>query len=110
MKKLSIVFAIVASLVVLPATAQSTQYKTITLSSGEKLVLLEKIQTKYPKLVDLIVTTESMEHDEKQYWFDILPSMTDAQRKKLFNILSTERKKLNELEKKYQKEAEKLKQ
>jgi hypothetical protein len=45
-----------------------------------------------------------MDDDERQYWFDIMPSMTDSQIDRLFNILETERKKLEELEVKYQKE------
>jgi len=45
-----------------------------------------------------------MDDDERQYWFDIMPSMTDSQVDRLFNILETERKKLEELELKYQDE------
>ena len=70
--------------------------------------LLDEIQKKHPELVKLILDTESMDTTEKQYWFDILPSMTTAQVKKLYDILETERKKLEELEKKYQKEIEQL--
>ena len=39
--------------------------------------LLDEIQVKYPDLVDLIIGSESIDNNEKQYWFDILPSMTD---------------------------------
>lgn len=68
----------------------------------------DEIQSQYPDLVKLILNTESMDDDEKQYWFDILPSMTDEQVDKLYNILETERKKLEELELKYQKEIKTL--
>ena len=56
----------------------------------------------------MILATESMGDDERQYWFDIMPSMTDSQIDRLFNILDTERKKLEELEVKYQEEIKDL--
>lgn len=68
----------------------------------------EELQAKYPELIELIVATESMDDDERQYWFDIMPSMTDTQIDRLYDILETERKKLQELELKYQKEIKTL--
>lgn len=68
----------------------------------------DELQAKYPELIKLIISTESMDDDERQYWFDIMPSMTDAQIDRLFDILETERKKLQELEVKYQKEIKTL--
>ena len=55
-----------------------------------------------PSLVQLILNTESMDAQEKQYWFDIFPSMTESQKDRLFDILETERVKLQELETRYQ--------
>jgi len=49
-----------------------------------------------------------MDDEERQYWFDIMPSMNDSQIDRLFNILETERKKLEELELKYQEEIKSL--
>lgn len=68
----------------------------------------DEIQAEYPELIKLILATESMEDDERQYWFDIMPSMNDSQIDRLFNILETERKKLEELELKYQEEINSL--
>jgi hypothetical protein len=62
----------------------------------------------YNELVDLILLTESMDDDERQYWYDIMPSMTDQQVDRLYNILDTERKKLENLETKYQDEIKNL--
>lgn len=70
--------------------------------------ITDELQAKYPELVTLIIATESMDNDERQYWFDIMPSMTDAQIDRLYDILETERKKLSELEVKYQKEIKTL--
>lgn len=68
----------------------------------------DEIQAKFPELIELIIATESMDDDERQYWFDIMPSMTDAQIDRLYDILETERRKLQELEVKYQKEIKAL--
>ncbi len=68
----------------------------------------DEIQAKYPELLQLIIATESMDDDERQYWFDIMPSMTDAQIDRLYEILETERRKLEELEVKYQEEIKSL--
>lgn len=70
--------------------------------------ITDELQAKYPELIELIIATESMDNDERQYWFDIMPSMTDTQIDRLYDILETERKKLSELEVKYQKEIKSL--
>ena len=61
---------------------------------GFIFTIIDEIQAQYPELVGLVLATESMDNSEKQYWFDILPSMTDDQVDRLFDILETERKKL----------------
>ena len=66
------------------------------------------IQSSYPELVKLILETDSMDDSERQYWFDILSSMTNEQVDRLYNILDTERRKLDNLEKKYQDEIKDL--
>jgi hypothetical protein len=70
--------------------------------------LLDELQVKYPELIELIIGSESIDNNEKQYWFDILPSMTDEQVDRLFNILMTERRQLEELNMKYQEEIKTL--
>jgi len=75
---------------------------------GYTFTILDEIQSQYGELIKLVLNTESMDNNEKQYWFDILPSMTDEQIDRLFDILETERKKLEELEVKYQEEIKTL--
>ncbi|GHU41267.1 hypothetical protein AGMMS50289_04130 [Betaproteobacteria bacterium] len=70
----------------------------------------EAVLSKYPELVQLVSQTESMDDEEKQYWFDIMPAMTEKQIARLFTILKTEKDKLNALEEKYIKEIQKLNQ
>ncbi len=76
----------------------------LELKIPEKFTVLEEIKMGYPKLVQLIIGSESIDDNEKQYWFDILPSMTDKQIQRLDDILSNERRQLEELNLKYQEE------
>lgn len=70
--------------------------------------ILDEIMTKYDELVKLVLGSESIDNNEKQYWFDIMPSMTDEQIDRLFNILMTEKRQLEELNVKYQEEIKTL--
>ena len=45
-----------------------------------------------------------MDNKERQYWFDISNEMTDEQIDRLFDILESERIKLEKLEEKYKEE------
>lgn len=66
------------------------------------------IKQKYPELIKMVLATESMDNDERQYWFDIMPSMTEDQINRLFNILDTEKKKLDAIEQKFQSDIKQL--
>jgi hypothetical protein len=76
--------------------------------NDKTFIISDEILAKYDELVKMVLATESMDNDERQYWFDIMPSMTDIQVDRLYNILDTERKKLQELEVKYQEEIKDL--
>ncbi len=73
-------------------------------SDCKKINVSNAIVNDNEKLSKLVLKTESMDCEEKQYWFDILPSMTDIQINRLYEILDTEVQKLAALEKKYIKE------
>lgn len=68
------------------------------------------IQKKYPDLEQLIVETESMTDEEREYWFQILPIMTDEQIKKLRGILVHEKEQLAKLDDEYEDELSRLNQ
>lgn len=76
--------------------------------NGFSFEIPDVIQQKYPELVQLLLHSESIDNNEKQYWFDILPSMTNPQIDRLFDILMTERRQLEELNMKYQEEIKNL--
>lgn len=86
------------------ATAQSTEDQSLF----EKFEIPESVRTQYPDLIPLILQTESMNDDERQYWFQILPIMTDDQVTKLREILENEKKQLSELDQEYQQELKRI--
>ena len=55
------------------------------------------------QLVQLIMESESMNDDERQYWFNLFDVMSPEQVQKLRDILTRERDKLAEIENKYAK-------
>lgn len=63
---------------------------------------------KYPELVALIKKTESMSAEEREYWFQILPIMTEEQVNRLKTILEQESAQLAKLDNQYQDELAKL--
>ena len=65
-------------------------------------VIDEQILANYRELIDMILVTESMDSEQRQYWFDVLPSMPDHQIDNLYEILDNERKELIRIEKEYQ--------
>lgn len=73
-----------------------------------KFKIPEDIKKKYPELVTLILGTESMNDDERQYWFQIMPIMTEEQTKKLHSILQNEKEQLAKLDEQYEEELKKL--
>lgn len=76
--------------------------------NGKSFTVADETLAQYNELCNLVLKTESMDDDERQYWYDILPSMTNDQVDRLYNILDTERKKLEKLEEKYQDEIKNL--
>lgn len=57
---------------------------------------------------ELILNTDSMNDEERQYWFDIWDNMNENQQNRIQQILQTERDKLDALEKRYQEELSNL--
>ena len=76
--------------------------------NGATYKISDETYSRYKELIDLIIATESMDNEERQYWFDIMPSMTDSQIDRLYNILETEKKELQKLEVRYQEEIKNL--
>lgn len=91
-----------------PLAKVATQQIAISRESIEKFGISEDFAKKNPVLVDLILRTESMKDEERKYWFQLLPIMSEEQAQKLQNILQNEKDQLAELDKKYEAEVAKL--
>lgn len=74
----------------------------------EKFTVPELVKQKFPDLIQLIKDTESMNDEERDYWFQILPIMTEDQIKKFRDILLNEKTQLQKLDAEYETELTKL--
>jgi hypothetical protein len=81
------------------------QYVT---SGNQKYAIPALVREKFPDLIQLIKETESMNDEERQYWFQILPIMTEDQIRKFRDILVNEKEQLSRLDKEYEGELKKL--
>ena len=72
-----------------------------TAGSAGDLQIPEELKKQFPDLIDLILKSESMNNEERQYWINILPIMTPEQIQNLRDILENEKKQLAEIDKKY---------
>ena len=77
-------------------------------SSGQAAVTVPPaLQQQHPELVALILGSESMNAEERQYWINILPMMTPEQIENLRQILKNEKDQLAAIDAKYSKEVQK---
>lgn len=74
----------------------------------EKHNIPSLVQEKFPDLIELIKGTESMDDDERDYWLQILPIMTEEQISKFRDILVTEKQQLEKLDTEYENELARL--
>jgi len=74
----------------------------------DKYAIPTLVKDKFPDLIQLIKETESMNDEERDYWFQILPIMTEEQIKKFRDILVNEKEQLASLDKEYETELTKL--
>ena len=74
-------------------------------ASTSGLQIPDETQAKFGALIELIKASESMNTEEKQYWINILPIMTEEQLKNLEDILVNEKKQLAAIDAKYTKNA-----
>jgi hypothetical protein len=99
--------------------AQPTNKRAFNLDEGveesstgpakpEKFAIPKLVKEKYPDLIELVKTTESMDDQERQYWLQIMPIMTPDQVEKFRSILITEKQQLADLDKEYEDELNRL--
>jgi len=91
-----------------PVAQVATQRIAISQEDIAKFEIGEEAIQKNPALVKLILETESMKDEERKYWFQLLPVMTEDQVTKLQGILQNEKDQLAALDAKYEKEVKDL--
>lgn len=80
-----------------PKTADPAKIKAVE----EKYSIPSLVKEKFPQLIELVLLTESMNDDERDYWFQILPIMSEEQIAKFHAILVNERSQLMRLDTEY---------
>jgi|TARA_B100001971_G_C18166953_1_gene524772 biopolymer transport protein ExbB/TolQ len=77
-------------------------------SDQSAVTIPPELKKKFPEIVALILGSESMNVEERQYWVNIIPVMTPEQLENLKQILANEKKQLAAIDAKYSKEMKKL--
>jgi hypothetical protein len=83
-----------------------TQTAGAAASSG--VIVPDDLKAQHGDLIELILRSESMNDEERQYWVNILPIMTPEQIKNLRDILTNERQQLATIDAKYAKEIDQI--
>jgi len=77
-----------------------------TTVSSTTLSIPDDTRDQFPELVEMILASQSMDEEERQYWLDVLPIMSEEQVDNLREILTNEQKQLEEVNKNYGTEEE----
>lgn len=64
-----------------------------------ELKIPEETKQKFPELIDYIQKSQSMDQEERQYWIDALPIMTEEQIDNLRGILKNEQEQIEKTKK-----------
>lgn len=81
---------------------------TVATAQSTTLVIPADTQQKFGQIIAMIMGSESMNMEERQYWINILPVMTADQLKNLRDILESEKKQLAVIDAKYAKGTSKV--
>lgn len=91
--------------VIVDKTKSAEQYIK---DASAKYIIPALVREKFPDLVKLIYETESMNQEEREYWLQILPIMSEEQIVKFRDILVNEKNQLQKLDQDYENEMSKI--
>jgi len=74
----------------------------------KQYIVPDLIREKFSDLVKLIYETESMNNEEREYWLQIMPIMSEQQIVKFRDILVNEKNQLEKLDKEYEEEMKRI--
>ena len=63
----------------------------------EQYIVPALIRENYPNLIKMIFETKSMDQEEREYWLQIMPIMSEDQVTKLLEIMTNEKQQLDEI-------------
>jgi len=76
--------------------------KATSPTTASTLNIPEDVQKQFSELIGFIKGSQSMNDEERQYWIDVLPIMTEDQLANLNSILGNEKKQIAEADKQYE--------
>ncbi len=91
--------------IVIDKNKSQEQYIT---EAESKYIIPAVVREKFPDLVKLIYETESMNEEEREYWLQILPIMSEEQIVKFRDILVNEKNQLQKLDGEYEQEMSRI--
>jgi len=91
-----------------PAGQPAAAKPVATAAAAAKFNIPAVVKDHFPALIPLIIETESMDDEERDYWFQMIPIMTDEQIDKLKEILVSEKEQLAALDTEYEAELKKI--
>ncbi len=77
-------------------------------TGASSVVIPPEVQAQFSEVIGLIVASESMNAEERQYWVNILPVMTPEQVQNLRDILQNEKSQLAAIDQKYSQDVNKI--
>lgn len=92
----------------MPAQTANGQQSGVQSSEQQQLAALitKEVATAYPDILQLLFITPSLNFEEKKYWIQLLPLMTEEHVERLRAILVTEKQKLDAIEQQFSAKAE----
>ncbi len=94
----------------MPDNFSATATATATTVTPSALNIPEEVRARFPELVPLVEKSPSMNNEERQYWVDVLPIMTEEQIQNLRDILGNEKRQIDEANQAYTKGVQKEKE
>jgi hypothetical protein len=81
--------------------------KATSQTNASALNIPEDVRKKFSELIGFIQNSQSMNDEERQYWVDVLPIMSDDQIANLKSILDNEKKQMKEADRQYENDMQK---
>ncbi len=92
----------------MPSDASTAGQTQSAVAPATAIVIPDEVKAKFGEIISLVLASESMNDEERQYWVNILPVMTPEQVQNLKDILDNEKKQLAAIDQKYSQDMDKI--